>query len=92
MRISLKRQLSTLALAVGFVATIATTSIANPIHIRHRSGSAESTAGRGNRGAWNDSNYGYARVPFWASRHYYPNAFRGECTLDDGPFPCDSGP
>ena len=78
-----------LALAIGFAAALATTSIAKRSHVRHHSASAEPNSGRRSGEIWSDSNYGFARVPFWDSQHPYPKAFRGECTLDDGPFPCD---
>ena len=94
MRNSLNKQLSMLALAVGFVAleaSVATISVAKS-HVRHRSASAHPMASWGIRGTWNNPDYGYALAPFRGPRHYYPNPFRGDCTLDDGPFPCASDP
>ena len=98
MRISIKRQLATkLAFAVGATALqaiLVTTSVANQVHVRHRSATAESPAGHGSRGGWNNLNSGYAgdSTTFRSHTHHYPNPFRGECALDDGPFPCDSDP
>jgi hypothetical protein len=84
-----------LALAVGFVAleaSVATTSLAKQSHVRHRSASADPMASWGIRGTWNNPDYGYALAPFRGPRYQYPNPFRGDCTLDDGPFPCASDP
>jgi hypothetical protein len=95
MRNSLKKQLSMLSLAVGFVAldaSIATTSVAKQSHVRHRSASADPVASSGIRGTWSNPDYGYALAPLRFPRHYYPNPFQGDCTLDDGPFPCASDP
>jgi hypothetical protein len=95
MKISLKKRLSMLVFATGFVAleaSLATTSVAKQSHVRHHSASAEPIADRGGRGTWNDPNYRYAPAPFPGYRHYYPDPFRGDCTLDDGPFPCGSDP
>jgi hypothetical protein len=52
-----------LALAVGATtlqAILVTTSVANQVHGRHRSATAESPAGHGSRGGWNNLNSGYA--------------------------------
>jgi len=95
MRISLKKQFSMLVVAIGFAAleaSIATNSVAKQSHVRHRSASAEWIPDRGSRGTWNNPNSGYASAPFWGPPHYYPDPFRGDCTLDDGPFPCGSDP
>ena len=95
MKISLKKQLSMLVFAAGFgafEASLATPSVAKQGHVRHHSASAERTAGRGSREIWNNPIYGYAQAPFRGPRHYYPDPFRGDCTLDDGPFPCGSDP
>jgi len=95
MRISLKKQFSMLVVAIGFAAleaSIATNSVAKQSHVRHRSASAEWIPDRGSRGTWNNPNSGYASAPFWGHRQYYPDPFRGDCTLDDGPFPCGSDP
>ena len=95
MRISLKKQLSILVVAAGFVAleaSLATNSVAKQSHVRHRSVLAERIADRGRLGTWNNPNYGYALAPSRAPRHYHPDPFRGDCTLDDGPFPCGSDP
>ena len=95
MKISLKKQLSMLVFAAGFgafEASFATPSVAKQGHVRHHSASAERTAGRGSREIWNNPIYGYAQAPFRGPRHYYPDPFRGDCTLDDGPFPCGSDP
>ena len=94
MRLSLKKQLSLLVVAIGFAAletSLATDSVANH-RVSHRSASAGRIADRGSRGIWNNPNSGYASAPFPDPRHYYPNPFRGDCTLDDGPFPCGSDP
>jgi|SRR5215831_6811673 len=91
MRISLKKLLSMLVVAGGFAAleaSLATNSVAK----HRRSASAERIADKGSRGTWNKPNYGYASAPFRDPRHYYPDPFHGDCTLDDGPFPCGSDP
>ena len=93
MRILLKKQLSILVVASGFAALeagIATNLVAKQSHGRHRSVSAERIADKGR--TWNNPNYGYASAAFRDSRHYYPDPFHGDCTLDDGPFPCGSDP
>jgi len=95
MKISLKKQLSMLVFAAGFgafVASLATPSVAKQGHVRHHSAWAKPTAGRGSGEIWNNPIYGYARTPFRGPGHYHPDPFRGDCTLDDGPFPCGSDP
>jgi len=101
MRISIKRQLAMrLVVAVGFAAlqaTLATTALANPSHVHHRSAPAASRAHSANQGSWGNPTPGYAADPATAlsPRYYYPNPFAGECTEDDGYGrfkPCDSGP
>ena len=95
MKISVKKQLSMAVFAAGFVAfeaSLATPSVAKQSHVRHHSASAEPTAGRGSGEIWNNPIYSYARAPVRGPRHYYPDPFRGDCTLDDGPFPCGSDP
>jgi hypothetical protein len=94
MKISLKKQLSMLVVAIGFAAleaSLSTTSIARQSHARHRSASAERIVDRGSRGTWNNPNYGYAAAPFRGPRHYHPDPFE-DCTMDNRPFPCDGGP
>jgi hypothetical protein len=84
-----------LVVAAGFgalEASLVTNSVAKQSHARHRSVLAERIAGEGRRGTWNTPNYGYASAPYRAPRHYYPDPFRGDCTLDDGPFPCGGDP
>jgi hypothetical protein len=95
MRISLNKQLSMLVVAIGFAAleaSLATSSIAKQSHVRHQSASAERIADKGSRGTWNGPNSAYASAPFRGLRHDYPDPFRGDCTLDDGPFPCGDDP
>src|SRR5215471_12376461 len=95
MKSALKKRLSMLVFAAGFAvleASLATTSVAKQNHVRHHSASAGPIADRGGRGTWKTSNYRYAPAPFLGPRPNYPDPFRGDCTLDDGPFPCGSDP
>jgi hypothetical protein len=101
MRIAIKRQLvMRLAVAVGFAAlqaTLATTALATPSHVRHHSAPAASSAYSANGGSWANPTTGYAAEPgtVLTPRYYYPNPFAGECTEDEGYGrfkPCDSGP
>ena len=94
MKISVKKQLLILVIAIGFAAleaSLATTSVAKQTHVRHRSASAERIANKRSRGTWNNPNYGYASAPFRGPRLYDPDPL-GDCTMDNGPFPCDGGP
>jgi hypothetical protein len=84
-----------LVVAAGFAAleaSLATSSVAKQSHVHHRSVLAERIADEGRRGTWNNPNYGYASAPYRAPRDDYPDPFRGDCTLDDGPFPCGNDP
>jgi microcystin degradation protein MlrC len=101
MRISIKRQLAMrLAVAVGFAAlqaTLATTALATPSHVRHHSAAAASSAYRASHDSWGNPGAGYAAdsATVLSPRYYYPNPFAGQCTEDDGYGrfkPCDSGP
>jgi hypothetical protein len=98
MKISLKKQLSMLVVALGFAAleaSLSTTSVARQSHARHRSASAERIVDRGSRGTWNNPNYGYAAAPFRGPRHYHQTPlktvlwtigpFRVTAALDNGP-------
>jgi hypothetical protein len=101
MRISIKRQLAMrLVVAVGFAAlqaTLATTALATPSHVHHRSAPAASRVHSANHGSWGNPTTGYAADPatVLSPQYYYPNPFPGECTEDEGygRFKrCDSGP
>ena len=88
-----------LAVAIGFAAlqaTLATTSLAKPADVHHRSAPAASSDGA-HRGSWRIPPAGYAGDPatVLGPRYSYPNPFAGECTEDEGYGrfkPCDSGP
>jgi hypothetical protein len=84
-----------LVVAAAFAAleaSLGTNSVAKQSHVGHRSVLAERIGDGGRHGMWNNPNYGYASAPYRAPQHYYPDPFRGDCTLDDGPFPCGSDP
>ena len=88
-----------LVVAVGLAAlqaTLATTSLANPSHLHHRSALAAFAADTASRGGWRNLAAGYAAEPatVLSPRYDYPNPFAGECTEDEGYGrfkPCDSG-
>lgn len=87
-----------LAVAIAFAAlqaSLATTSLAKPSNVHHRSASAARRADSANRGSWRMPPAGYASDPGTVLSPHYPNPFAGECTEDEGygRFKlCDSGP